>query len=148
MSAIIFLILRIFLTAALYAFLGLAFYTLWRDMKQQGQLLAARQPPPLTLTNMADANVGSKHFTKPVIILGRETDCDFPLDDQAVSSQHARLSYRQNQWWLEDLASTNGTYLNGEVITAPVVITHGDELRLGQVEVRITIGDRDLSSTG
>ena len=148
MSAILFLILRIFLTIFLYAFLGLAFYTLWRDMKQQGQLLAARQPPPITLTSMEEANGGSKHFTKPVIILGREPGCDFPLDDQAVSSQHARLSYHQNQWWLEDMASTNGTYLNGEAITAPVVITHGDELRLGQVEVRITIGDRDLSSTG
>jgi predicted component of type VI protein secretion system len=132
----------------LYSFLGLAFYTLWRDLHQQGQLMVARQPIPLTLTSTAETNLGSKHFAKPVIILGREPGCEFHLDDQTVSLKHARLSYRQNQWWLEDMASTNGTFLNGEAITAPVVITHGDELRLGQVEVRIAIGDCDPSDLG
>jgi pSer/pThr/pTyr-binding forkhead associated (FHA) protein len=124
----------------LYGFLGLAFYVLWRDMKQQGQLLAARQPTPLTITGLADNLTPPERFTKPEIILGREPGCDFQLDDQTVSSRHVRLSYRQNQWWLEDMASTNGTYLNGEEVTAPVVITQGDELRLGQVGVKISIG--------
>jgi pSer/pThr/pTyr-binding forkhead associated (FHA) protein len=139
-SAFILLVLRILLAALLYGFLGLAIYTLLRDLKQQGELLAARQPPPLTLTNLVEVNSPSQHYTKPVIILGRESDCDFPLDDQTVSSQHARLSYHQQQWWLEDLASTNGTFLNGEAVTTPVVITHGDELRLGHLGVRIEIG--------
>jgi pSer/pThr/pTyr-binding forkhead associated (FHA) protein len=75
-----------------------------------------------------------------VVIVGREQGCDFRLDDPAVSLQHARLSFRQQQWWLEDLASTNGTYLNGEAVTAPVVVTHGDELRLGRNELKIGIG--------
>jgi pSer/pThr/pTyr-binding forkhead associated (FHA) protein len=124
----------------LYGFLGLAIYTLLRDLKQQGELLAARQLPPLTITNTVDAHPQSHRYTKPVIILGREPDCDFPLDDQTVSSQHARLSYHQQQWWLEDLASTNGTFLNGEAVTTPVVITHGDEVRLGHLEVKIELG--------
>jgi len=128
------------MAALLYGFLGLAIYTLLRDLKQQGELLAARQPLPLTLTSMAKVNDVSQHYTKPVVILGREPDCDFPLEDQTVSSQHARLSYHQQQWWLEDLASTNGTFLNGEAVTTPVVITHGDELRLGHMGVRIEIG--------
>jgi pSer/pThr/pTyr-binding forkhead associated (FHA) protein len=140
MSAIIFLVLRILLAVVLYGFLGLAFYTLWRDMKQQGQLFAARQPTPLIITSLADSLALTRRFSKPEIILGRELACDLQLDDQTVSLRHARLSYRQNQWWLEDMASTNGTYLNGEVVTAPVVITQGDELRLGQVGVKISIG--------
>jgi pSer/pThr/pTyr-binding forkhead associated (FHA) protein len=127
----------------LYGFLGLAFYTLWRDMKQQGQLLAARQPPALTITSLTYDLTPTQSYTKPEIILGRESGCDYPLNDQTVSSRHARISYHQNQWWLEDLASTNGTYLNGEAVIAPVVITHGDELRLGQVGVRIAIGQTD-----
>jgi hypothetical protein len=142
-SALILLVLRILLAVLLYGFLGLAIYTLLRDLKQQGELLAARQPPPLTLTNLAEANMLSLHYTKPEIILGREPGCDFPLDDQTVSSQHARLAYHQQQWWLEDLASTNGTFLNGEVVTVPVVITHGDELRLGHMGVRIEMGQSD-----
>jgi FHA domain len=142
-SAILLLILRIILAVLLYGFLGLAIYTLMRDLKQQGDLLAARQPPPLTLTCMTGTEPHSQRYTQPVIILGREHDCDFPLDDQTVSSQHARISYRQQQWWLEDLASTNGTYLNGEVVSAPVVVTHGDELRLGHLEVKLEIGPVD-----
>ena len=140
MSAIVLLVLRVLLAALLYGFLGLAIYTLLRDLKQQGELLSARQPPPLTLTNIVENEVHSVHYTQPVIILGREADCDFSLNDQTVSSQHARLSYRQQQWWLEDLASTNGTFLNGEAVTTPVVITHGDELRLGYKGVKIEIG--------
>ena len=75
--------------------------------------------------------------------MGREPACDFPINDQTVSSRHARLSFHQNQWWLEDMASTNGTYLNGEAVTTAVVITHGDALRLGQVGVMISIGETD-----
>jgi hypothetical protein len=139
MSAIIFLVLRILLAIILYGFLGLALYTIWRDIKQQGQLLAIRQPPPITLTSLSYDLAPAQRFSKPEIFLGRDSGCDFSLEDQTVSSRHARLSYHQNQWWLEDLASTNGTYLNGESVTAPVVITQGDELRLGQVGLKIAI---------
>lgn len=140
MSAIVLLILRILMAGILYGFLGLAIYTLLRDLKQQGALLAARQPPPLTLTSLAQADASGYYYSRPEIILGREPGCDFLLDDKAVSSQHARLSYHHQQWWLEDLASTNGTYLNDEAVTSPVVVTDGDELRLGHVGIRIEIG--------
>ncbi len=147
MSAILLLALRILMAALLYAFLGLAVYTLLRDLKQQGELMAARLPPPLTLTSRLADNAASRRFTKPEITLGREPGCDFPLDDQAVSSQHARLSYHHQQWWLEDLASTNGTYLNDEPVTSPVVITHGDELRLGHLGIKVEIGAEDGRSS-
>jgi FHA domain len=145
-SAIILLFLRILLAVLLYGFLGLAIYTLLRDLKQQGQLLAARQPPPLALIHTDGELATPQLFTKPLIILGREPECDFFVDDQAVSFQHARLSYRQQQWWLEDLASTNGTFLNGDAVTTPVVITHGDELRLGQLVIRVEIGQPNLKA--
>jgi pSer/pThr/pTyr-binding forkhead associated (FHA) protein len=147
-SAVILLILRILLAGILYGFLGLAIYTLLRDLKQQGELLVARQPPPLTLTSLAEGEAQTQLYTRPEIILGREPDCDFSLDDQTVSSHHARLSYHQQQWWLEDMASTNGTFLNGDAVTVPVVITHGDELRLGHIGVRITIGQTNGKFAG
>jgi pSer/pThr/pTyr-binding forkhead associated (FHA) protein len=139
-AAIVVLVLRILLAIVLYGFLVLALYTLWRDIKQQGVLLASRQPTPITLTTELEIPAVSRNYSRAEIILGREPSCDFPLNDQTVSTHHARLSYHQNQWWLEDMASTNGTFLNGEAVTSPVVITHGDKLRLGQIEVRITIG--------
>ncbi len=145
MSAILLLALRILMAAVLYAFLGLAVFTMLRDLRQQGTFIAARSPIPLSLTSLVDKNATSRRFTKPEIVIGREPGCDFPLDDQAVSSRHARLSYHHQQWWLEDLASTNGTYLNNEPVTTPVVITHGDELRLGHLAVKIEIGENDLT---
>lgn len=148
MSGIFLLILRILLAVALYGFLGFAFYILIRDLKQQGELLVARQPPPLTLTKTVPEIEKSQRYIKPVIILGREPGCDFSLDDQTVSSRHARLAYRKQQWWLEDMASTNGTFLNGDVVTTSVVITHGDELRLGNIGVRIEIGQSENHHSG
>jgi pSer/pThr/pTyr-binding forkhead associated (FHA) protein len=147
-SGIFLLILRILLAVALYGFLGFAFYILIRDLKQQGELLVARQPPPLTLTKTVPEIEKSQRYIKPVIILGREPGCDFSLDDQTVSSRHARLAYRKQQWWLEDMASTNGTFLNGDVVTTSVVITHGDELRLGNIGVRIEIGQSENHHSG
>ena len=143
MSAILLLVLRILLAVVLYAFLAYALLTLWHDLKRQGELLAVHQPPPITLITELDSPPLTRQFSCSEIIMGRDTACDFPLNDQTVSSHHARLSYHQNQWWLEDMGSTNGTLLNGETIGTPVVITHGDTLRLGQVGVRILIG-RDV----
>lgn len=140
MSAILLLVLRILLAVALYAFLAYALSTLWRDLKRQGELLAVRQPPPITLITELDSPPFTRQFSCSEIIMGRDSTCDFPLNDQTVSSYHARLSYHQNQWWLEDMGSTNGTLLNGEAVTTPVVITNADALRLGQVGVRILIG--------
>jgi pSer/pThr/pTyr-binding forkhead associated (FHA) protein len=139
-SAIILLVFRILLAGFLYGFLGLAIFTLLRDLQQQGDLLAARQPPLLILNAVLENRPLSRQYKKPEVILGREPGCDFFIDDKTVSSRHARLSYHHQQWWLEDLASTNGTFLNDEAITSPVVITQGDEMRLGHIELSIQIG--------
>jgi pSer/pThr/pTyr-binding forkhead associated (FHA) protein len=63
------------------------------------------------------------------------------LEDSTVSAQHSRLSFRQGHWWVEDLRSTNGTYLNNEPISASLVITNGDEIRCGQVVLTVIIGE-------
>ena len=147
MAAIILLILRILMAALLYGFLGLAIYTLMRDLQQQGQLLIARVPPALTLTSLTDYNLASQRYTKTVVILGRDAACDYPIDDQTISSKHAQLSFHHQQWWLEDLRSTNGTYLNNETVTSPVVVTNGDRLRLGHLGVKVEIGKPDSDNS-
>jgi pSer/pThr/pTyr-binding forkhead associated (FHA) protein len=142
MSGPILLILRILLIVVLYAFLGFALYILWRDLKRHAELAAARQSPALTLQVVGQADqppqdLASRTFHQPEIVMGRGPACDLPLDDKTVSTRHARLTYHHSQWWLEDLGSTNGTYLNNEQIDAPVIVVPGDELRLGQVGVRL-----------
>lgn len=141
MLANLLLILRLALMLALYGFLGWAFLTLWRDLKMQTRVLALRQPPPVWLWVGSDRDSAPLHFGGQTVAIGRDPLCDVILDDGTVSAQHARLTFRQSQWWLEDLHSTNGTFLNQEAVLEPAVITSGDELRCGQVILRIKIGE-------
>ena len=141
MSATILLILRILLTASLYAFIGLALYLIWRDLQQQTSPYASRLPPTLTLVHITDEEPAPLSFATPEIIIGRDPACDFQLEDSTVSAQHSRLTFRRGHWWIEDLRSTNGTSLNQEPVTTPMVITSGDELRCGQIILTVTIGE-------
>jgi pSer/pThr/pTyr-binding forkhead associated (FHA) protein len=61
------------------------------------------------------------------------------IEDSFASTEHARLSQRTGRWWLEDLGSTNGTRLNGEPLTAPAIVTTGDEIGIGHVRLRIEL---------
>jgi len=137
MSGIVFLFLRLLMALALFAFLGYVLWTLWRDMKQQDEVLNSRRLPPIQL-----ARTGSspRQFSTPEVVIGRDPACELILDDPTVSNRHARLSYHHGQWWLEDLHSTNGTFLNGEAVSAPLVVTSGDVVRCGQVELALTLG--------
>jgi hypothetical protein len=143
MSGLILLLLRIALAISLYAFLGWGLYTLWQDLKEQASTLVSRQPPPITLSGLLAVESGPYRFITPEITIGRDPACDCTLDDQTVSAQHTRLSFHQGQWWVEDLRSTNGTFLNQESVVAPLVITNGDELRCGQVVFSISIGEKE-----
>jgi pSer/pThr/pTyr-binding forkhead associated (FHA) protein len=146
MSGPILLILRFLLAALLYAFVGWALYALWRDLQQQAELLAARQAPPLSLALEAEtlpagaAALPQRSFAQTEIVLGRGAACDLSLDDKTVSARHARCTYHHGQWWLEDLGSTNGTFLNNELVETAVVITSGVEVRVGSVVVKVEIG--------
>jgi pSer/pThr/pTyr-binding forkhead associated (FHA) protein len=138
------LILRLLMAASLYAFLGVALLVLWRDLKRQAENVVAAQSPPITLVQ--DGQV-SFHFTKPEVTIGRDPGCDATLEDKTVSNEHARLSFHHNQWWLEDMQSTNGTFLNEERVSAPTVVTTSDEVRCGQVVFSIQVGPIQVGPT-
>jgi hypothetical protein len=66
-----------------------------------------------------------------VTAIGRTQGNDVVLPDPTVSRHHARLSFRNGQWYLEDLNSSNGTYVNNVRINRPAPLMEGDELRFG-----------------
>ncbi len=137
MSGIVVLILRILLAALLYGFLGWALVTIWRDLRAQGLLLSTPHIPPLTISRSGEESPRS--FDIPEIIIGRSSKSDYPIQNETVSARHARLSYHHNQWWVEDMNSMNGTFLNDERIIVATVIVSGDELRLGGVSMMLNI---------
>jgi pSer/pThr/pTyr-binding forkhead associated (FHA) protein len=140
MSGPVVLALRLLLAISLYAFLGWAFYTLWRDIKQQGALLASRNIPPISLTIFHGGPAPQeRHYIQPDVTIGRDPACECPVNDEAISTRHARLSFHHNQWWLEDLNSTNGTFLNQEKLAMPTVIMSEDEFKCGETRFVISL---------
>ena len=72
-------------------------------------------------------------------MIGRDTKCDLSVMDEALSAHHARIAYHHGQWWLEDLNSTNGTFLNHEKLIAPAVVITGDQFKCGNTLFNIRI---------
>jgi pSer/pThr/pTyr-binding forkhead associated (FHA) protein len=139
MSGILILILRLLLVVCLYAFLAWALYTLWKDMRTQAGAISAPRIPALILACPDQDPLEERSFQVPEVIIGRSASNEYPIANETVSSRHARLSYHHNQWWLEDLNSTNGTFLNDEHVSVATVVVSGDELRVGQVIMQISI---------
>jgi pSer/pThr/pTyr-binding forkhead associated (FHA) protein len=131
MLAVVILILRYALMLCLFIFLGWVVLTLWRELRFQSQVVATRKIPTITLRMENGQEVTSQEFSKQEVLIGRGEDCDYIVDGDVVSNHHARLIFRSSQWWVEDLRSTNGTFLNDEHIDTGTVIIKGDELRIG-----------------
>ena len=149
MSGPVVFVLRLLLTASLYAFLAWALTCLWRDIRLQSALLATRKIPPISLTLARDGQVVHiRRFIQAEVTIGRDPACECPVEDEAVSARHARLSFHHNQWWLEDLDSTNGTTLNQEKLGLPTVVISGDEFGCGSTLFTISLaGDILIPAT-
>lgn len=68
--------------------------------------------------------------TRPSTVIGRDLDADIPVDDESVSRRHCRLMYLDGAWFIEDLRSTNGTYVAGSPITR-TPLRDGDLIKIG-----------------
>lgn len=66
------------------------------------------------------------------LIIGRGERCRLILDDTYVSTVHARIFAKGDTYLLEDLGSTNGTYLNRRRVTSPVELHRGDQVKIGK----------------
>jgi hypothetical protein len=69
---------------------------------------------------------------RPLVRIGRGSGNDIPLQDTQASRQHAEISQQGEQFFIRDLGSTNGTFVNGERLTAPRLLQPGDQVRVGE----------------
>jgi hypothetical protein len=131
-------LLRFLFLALLYLFLFAVVRVLVRDLRaaarepdaQLGRLLVLASPdgePP------AGAVFGLDALTS----LGRDVNNTIVVDDRFASTEHAILSFRGRTWYVEDLGSTNGTFVNGGKVEGTAPIGFGDELQVGQVRFRL-----------
>jgi hypothetical protein len=65
------------------------------------------------------------------MLVGRAPECEIRVDDTYASQQHARVFGRAGGWYVEDLGSTNGTFVNDQRLGAPAMVQPGDKIRVG-----------------
>ena len=70
------------------------------------------------------------------MLVGRAPECEIRIEDTYASQQHARIFGKNGSWYVEDLGSTNGTFVNGVRIDRPRKLAHGDVVRVGETELR------------
>jgi FHA domain-containing protein len=97
-----------------------------------------KQPPkrrgsPTHVLVTEGSNAGQRaELDQAPILIGRGSDAGIKLDDDYVSTRHARIAASGDQWFVEDLGSTNGTYIGTVRITQPTTITIGTQVRIGK----------------
>jgi pSer/pThr/pTyr-binding forkhead associated (FHA) protein len=88
-------------------------------------------PSQVVVTSGSNSGATASLEQAPILI-GRGTDAAIRLDDDYVSTRHARIAASGDQWFVEDLGSTNGTYIGTVRITQPTTITLGTQVRIGK----------------
>ncbi len=87
---------------------------------------------PHTLTVTHGKQAGLQLPLEGGILIGRSSDCQLLLDDDYVSTRHARITLAAGGYQVEDLGSTNGTFINNQRLTQPAPFGPGDTLRIGR----------------
>jgi hypothetical protein len=136
-------ILRLSFLALLYVFLFMVARALLRDLRA-----AAREPGAELGRLVVVASPGGEPATGAVFsldavtTLGRDVNNTILVDDSFASTEHAVLTFRGRAWYVEDLGSTNVTYVNGNLVDRVWPVRFGDELQVGQVRLRLERGRR------
>ncbi|MFN2591001.1 MAG: FHA domain-containing protein [Actinomycetota bacterium] len=95
----------------------------------------ARPPKTLVLLNEKGGKVATHQLDGDQLQIGRADACQIQLSDTYASQFHARIYRQDGSWFVEDLGSTNGTYLNQRRITSPAELRAGDRLRIGKTSM-------------
>jgi pSer/pThr/pTyr-binding forkhead associated (FHA) protein len=126
--------LQISFIALLYLFLWVVGRSIAGHLHRE---TARSETPTVAVTQSASQAGLAFRVTRP-LVLGRSSEADVVLEDPYASDFHARLVFQAGEVRLQDLGSTNGTFVNGEQMTAPMSLRRGDQIRVGQtiMEVR------------
>jgi pSer/pThr/pTyr-binding forkhead associated (FHA) protein len=136
------------LSALKYGLFALLFLFVWRSMRWAVRGLTVEPSPSGRKARKSGGAVpvpsgpsavvvhppeGKTRTVKigPSMTIGRAPECELLIDDTYASSQHARIFGKNGTWYVEDLGSTNGTFVNDQKLAAPAMVQPGDKIRVG-----------------
>ena len=141
------------LSALKYGLFALLFLFLWRSMRWVVRGLNVDRSPAVSVPGPGARAGSDRSPSQPMpanvlmhvegkekpralrlaanTVIGRAMGCDLRLEDTYVSQEHARIFAKNGSWYVEDLGSTNGTFVNEQRLAAPAMLTSGDRIRVG-----------------
>lgn len=148
--------LKFLFLAILYLFVARAVRIIWLDLAGHRSARPAGAPAPVHRAPPTRASRGgakgkpravavTEEGGRPKVLplgseaitLGRAAECSVALGDTYVSQMHTKIYPKDGLWFVMDLGSTNGTYLNRVKVGDPMPINPGDEVRLGRTVVEV-----------
>ena len=134
-------IVRLVFLALLYLFLVFVVRALLRDLRSASREPAAELGRLVVVASPhGDPPLGSAYPLDAVTGIGRDVNNAVVVDDPFASAEHAVLTFRGRTWYVEDVGSTNGTYVNGSRIDGLAPLGFGDDVQVGQVRFRLERG--------
>lgn len=147
-------LLKYVFLAVLYLFLLRVLRAVWVELREPkpGSVPAAPDPSVAAAQPQSSGPVGPERLVvvspperkgeefpvRDEVTVGRAGGCGVLLaDDTFVSQLHARLFRREGDLYVEDLGSTNGTYLNKKKVGAPVLVRKGDKIQFGRTTMEV-----------
>ncbi len=136
------LLLRGAVLVVLYLFIALALMVVGGDLRRAAAGPRRTQRSDLGRLILADPGptgleAGKSFPLAEVSAIGRSLRNVVAIDDEFLSAEHAILTWREGRWWLEDLGSKNGTFLNGVRVARAVPVSRGDSIEVGRVALRL-----------
>jgi pSer/pThr/pTyr-binding forkhead associated (FHA) protein len=150
-------VLKLCLLALLYLFFFRVLSAVWAELRapkaaeatasrapaarREGKPVSARKAAKATPTQLRvlepDAQKGRSFALSDEVTVGRAAGCQVTVDDTYVSQLHARVFSRDGKLYVEDLGSTNGTYLNRKKVSGPIAMQRGDRLQVGNTVMEL-----------
>ena len=141
MPEIVYVTLRFVFLALLYAFVFLVARVVYRELKPAPRAAVERAAPRAVRGKRKASLVmaGGKGRKKQAswelggeVVLGRAPGCAICVEDEFASNLHAKIYQQGGRYYVEDLGSTNGTYVNGRRINYPTELRRGDLVKIGR----------------
>ncbi len=154
-SALALQLMRFGFLALLWLFVFACMRVMRADLRLSGSVRATANPPARRRGSRSSTAVGPRHGPSQLIVtegslagtriglsgapilIGRANDSTLVLDDDYASTRHARISQQDGMWIVEDLGSTNGTYLGAHKLAGPTPMEPGVALRIGRTVLEL-----------